>query len=1000
MQYICRSCLLRLGQPWRMPTRHRALPQLLPNNTRRANHDTASHVEKRSQESHSGQHRWGRGPASTTDSAAPSTKKISAPPRGVPITKKNLNPRSRFVSSTSNSTPNYNNAEFFINKFDQFKGQSSKLEKILRRFGEWEVFQRERLANEYKSRDPRRAFSRFDAWKSAVKNAPPGPSSTATPMEERQLRWIRSCDSLEELMASMSQFSKHFLDEKKDNDRLLLSVALRYAPDKLHLVLELILRTHEKPSMPEFYIVEDVLELLASSLRAMEDSRDKEALAEKVADLIIYALENSRSRYIQISQATIYPVLDALPAADVEPYYTRLLATNCYLHPYTELQFASRLAKSSPTKELSAQILEHLTRSGLLDINTPMAASVCTSILTFSKQNLATLDGQSATPADLFRHLHSIGLVPNVITYSAIIRGLCLNNDLKTALDVFEVMKSHGVQPDAFTYSILINGCKLNRDFDAFAEFAIQACRANIRDPVVWTDILHGAYICCIRERTQRNGPRRTPLHIMNEIYSRIFDAGPVQPFITGRLTEMGTFVMRQQWTPAALTRLPGEIPPLPPLEVLKPGSDTLAVMILGLVRCLPMPYDVVVFYSQFRDMLRQGHPAAELLVRERGTFVHDVVLRNLVKWRGTLRVALDIIRDMTRDIGKDAHQTSSQQASAAMARPLGQSARTTDTAAANTGAMTASPQDLQTGAGTETTVNVESSPVSKVESTAANGETSSLSSGTPWPQVFQPVPGAPYADDSSAKPRSPIRHPAPSVYTWSILMHGFMRDRRPRDAEHILNIMREHGVESNIVTWNTLAAGYAKMQKIPEAVDAMRRLETHGFKADDWTMRAFSYIGNKQRAIRLMEATVEANKLKKMASESQELERELGPELETLTETAGDQWEPEQITEEKRDGDGLEQRQQDGDEHGLDQDLEARLGQTESGVLPKEVTRKILGEIRKMKKVAPINNNNSERFKQWAQVREHGLDAMRVPAGSDVPGRRNLSQVQEPIAG
>lgn len=899
----------------------------------------------------------------------------------------------------------------FIKKFDHLGGQSSELERLLRRFGEWEVFQRERLANQNNERDPRRAFALFEAWKSAVKDAFPGPSNTATPLERVQLRWIRSYDTLEEMIAARPKFSKYRLAEKKDCDSLLISVALRYAPDKLHLVLESVLRTYEEPWMPEFYVVEDVLELLASRLREMKESRDREAFAEKVADLIIYALENSRSRYIQISQATIYPVLDALPAAGIESYYNRLLASDCYLHPFTHLQFASRLAKSLPTKDLSAQILEYLTRSGLLDINSPVAASVCTSILTFSKGSLATLDGQSATPADLFRHLHSIGLIPNVITYSAIIRGLCLKKDLKTALDVFGVMKDHGVQPDAFTYSILINGCKQCLDFDTFTELAIQACDANIRDPVVWTDVLHGAYMCTLRERKQKNGPRRAPLHIMNEIYSRIFDVRPLQPFITERLTELGHFYIREKWTPDALKRIPQEIPPLPPLEVLQPGSDTLAVMILGLVRCLPMPYDVVAFYSRFRNMLRQGDPVAELIVRERGTFVHDIVLRNLVKWRGTLRVALDIIRDMTRDIGRDVHQITPQQSLAATPRPHRQRARIADAEAANAGVVTASSQDLQAGAETEELIDVEGNPVPEVKSTAADGKASHLSSESPWPRVLQSEAAALYADDNSAKPRSPILHPAPSVYTWSILMHGFMRNGQPENAEHILTIMREHGVESNIVTWNTLAAGYAKMQKVPEAVDAMRRLETHGFEADDWTMRAFSYIGNKQHAIRLMQATVEANKLKKMASEPQEQEPEpeQEPELEpepepepepgreAQTETVGEQWEVEQALEEGLGGDDLDYRQQDGEEHTLDQDLEARLRQTKSGALPRAITRKMLGAIRRMKKIAPINNN-STRFKQWAKVRDHGLGAMPAPAELDILGRRDLPRVPKSI--
>jgi pentatricopeptide repeat protein len=49
------------------------------------------------------------------------------------------------------------------------------------------------------------------------------------------------------------------------------------------------------------------------------------------------------------------------------------------------------------------------------------------------------------------------GVVPNVITYSIIIRMFLINNDLDKALELFEQMKSLDIKPNDVVYSSLIN---------------------------------------------------------------------------------------------------------------------------------------------------------------------------------------------------------------------------------------------------------------------------------------------------------------------------------------------------------------------------------------------------------------------------------------------------------------------------------------------------------------------------------------------------------------
>ncbi|KAK2056562.1 pentatricopeptide repeat domain-containing protein [Colletotrichum caudatum] len=123
-----------------------------------------------------------------------------------------------------------------------------------------------------------------------------------------------------------------------------------------------------------------------------------------------------------------------------------------------------------------------------------------------------------------------------------------------------------------------------------------------------------------------------------------------------------------------------------------------------------------------------------------------------------------------------------------------------------------------------------------------------------------------PAAEAAAAAPLSPSPlHPAPSVFTWSILLHGFLSHKEKGSGERILAMMRQHGVEPNLVTWNTLVSGYAKSQDVNKTVHSLQRLEAAGYEADDYTLRAFSNLVNREAALRKMEDTID----KKMIEET-----------------------------------------------------------------------------------------------------------------------------------
>ncbi|KAL9011799.1 MAG: hypothetical protein Q9173_003389 [Seirophora scorigena] len=82
-----------------------------------------------------------------------------------------------------------------------------------------------------------------------------------------------------------------------------------------------------------------------------------------------------------------------------------------------------------------------------------------------------------------------------------------------------------------------------------------------------------------------------------------------------------------------------------------------------------------------------------------------------------------------------------------------------------------------------------------------------------------------------------------PTTRTWTILLRSYFFNGQRAAGEKIIAMMRERGVEPNIVTMNTIIAGYAGMQDPAAAVNAMQQLEGAGFEADSYTYRGLTRI-------------------------------------------------------------------------------------------------------------------------------------------------------------
>ncbi|KAL8962510.1 MAG: hypothetical protein Q9193_001093 [Seirophora villosa] len=89
-----------------------------------------------------------------------------------------------------------------------------------------------------------------------------------------------------------------------------------------------------------------------------------------------------------------------------------------------------------------------------------------------------------------------------------------------------------------------------------------------------------------------------------------------------------------------------------------------------------------------------------------------------------------------------------------------------------------------------------------------------------------------------------------PTTRTWTILLRSYFFNGQRAAGEKIIAMMRQRGIEPNIVTMNTIIAGYAKMQDPAAAVNVMQQMDPAGFKANEYTYRGLTQVVNRDELL------------------------------------------------------------------------------------------------------------------------------------------------------
>ncbi|KAJ9142239.1 hypothetical protein NKR19_g7296 [Coniochaeta hoffmannii] len=624
----------------------------------------------------------------------------------------------------------------------------------------------------------------------------------------------------------------------------------------------LFIRATWDPAVCPEYVVQDSVWFLIRRPAVVQS----QAAAQDLCDLVIFLLRHARQEGqegFQVRQWDIFQTMSHVSSDEaVHELYQHLVMSGHPLHRYTRLQFAKRFGETAVYKSTAFDILESLVQAKELDINSPHIAALCTTILTPSEKALEQdfEPGNSAGGTDMSEmttkyseRLLQLGFNPNLITYSVLIRDLIARKEVKTALDVHKIMASQGLKPDALLYSFLLNGAKISQSWLPMHMLVQQAFLDEIKDPVVWNELLHTVFMAYLGELRRQRGRRKAGVPAfqpMLKLYANIFKTDLLRKFIPAdvdHLVKADLHVSNIWECEKQAFLLAYRTPSWSSRGLLEPGYDTLTLMILGYVISLSNPQSIVDFYLHFRRLLDRGDPDARRLVAKGETRVYDYVLKALCQWREHLGTCIGLVSDMLKLSGQSSVKDEPLKAIAALRVPY-------RTAAAE---HRVSPDSL-TDDLTLGKLSLSPDPIT---------------AGVGGDDVLRPKDAFRTPADT-AKPVGTFRHPPPSVHTWSILINGLMFHREADRAERVVELMQENGVEPSIVTYNTLIAGYANSQDVRKTVKGLQRLEDAGLDGDDFTFRAWAYLTDKEAALELMEGA-EAARTKRLLLLRQQAEEE-----------------------------------------------------------------------------------------------------------------------------
>ncbi|KAL6878884.1 hypothetical protein J3F83DRAFT_261463 [Trichoderma novae-zelandiae] len=578
---------------------------------------------------------------------------------------------------------------------------------------------------------------------------------------------------------------------------LIMLSTLDRCPDKAHMVLEATL-----DPLPPGYAINDVLLFIAQRLRisSIKSLRERTPKAEEVLELVAKVIEDAPAGHVPLGQRTAGLLARRLPSEQTSELYKMLQRANIKLHPNSLLQFAGRLAGEMAHKDTAFEILKMLADIGV-DLNAPSPSSAITTLLHCRIAHGAWSDSTSSfSPKDTLEYFMDRGFVPNVINATAFLDSLCQRAEVEEAIRLALLFSESGVQLDTKAWSTIFRGAKGSLKVENVAKGLDVAKAANAPYVDVLNNALHAVfYFAEMESREKRfSAPWIYPLFgPMLRAYAKKFELEPLQWWLPDSL-------------PLILTQATGNdgekfesarIRQWDFLGSIVPLAEKAFSAPSGGPKLQPNTTTIAIMLRAYVKTLQ--HPY-DLMA------FYAFFKARLEDQGGKAGFAAQLIKDQ----GSLVHDTiiMAMMERRGLSRP----------------ALQIFGDMLK----------------DQVQRNAA--EDAERSDATP---------------EGSQGRTTALVHPAPGLCTFSILVRGLLNSGDRILAEQVLHVMKEQGIEPNLVTWNTLTKGYASMQNIKKTVSTLQDMEAAGFKPDLFTFKAFGKLKNQARALELMEGIIDVNR-------------------------------------------------------------------------------------------------------------------------------------------
>ncbi|KAJ4306189.1 hypothetical protein N0V88_000985 [Collariella sp. IMI 366227] len=625
------------------------------------------------------------------------------------------------------------------------------------------------------------------------------------PRTELPLKRSKRLRSLQILMAENSvegmraRWRKHkpLLEHRIRDWPPMILLAMRCFPER---VADILRATAEKYVTPR-YTLENVVCFVGLWNLQQPESRRKEEQAKLTATLLdLFRLDKDPGPWsLRLPQWVIGTAVSTSSPETVVELYSELRRIGAKLHLHTRVNFAFKLAALPKHKETALRILEDLLQEGVLDPSDLVANKLASKLFFLPvkewEEGLIS-ETDIASIREVYKRFPGLGITPNHRVYTAMIRSLALTDQLDKALDVYTLMRRRKMILDPLVLSTLVNGAKRANALSTIIDLVADAPTQYVQTRYTWNDIIHAILVAAIQENNERmaSSPRVIPAYFfMLRAYAKLYKLEPLQTLLPpalngGRLADRDDASEPWEWEKKA-DALTDMLPALPGDQLMEPNTDILNIMLLGYVSAFSSPKQIMNFYSHFRSLLRNRHPITIDLLSW-STIPYDIIIKVLTEHPDTMRTAIDIANDMLQDAAD----------SSANPKPLPE------------------PEIIPTA---------ESTP-----------DPSILLSPSPPPPEKQLL--------TSRLPSHPSPLPPPSVHTWSILLRGFIQHGRLYHAQRLILVMRQHGVEPNLATYNTLLYGYARAGKMRQSVLTISNLEAAGYHWDVHTVRGLARLAQR----------------------------------------------------------------------------------------------------------------------------------------------------------